>query len=471
MKIKNENLNFLKTEHNGLYNFLQSYKSNESGFFVNPSHITDVPHISFINPLNHNEKINLNSRINPVREMERILESELKFSENSVPVFAEFLGGYEQEIFFKLRNCSDFEKVIYIIFFPEIISLIIEKFDITFLKKFNTGFIYGKTTGEIQSRIRDFGLDSGKYKFIIPQNLSKLITSVKPEFSVISDFFSRLCIKKNYKDKFGNIIEENINKNKKHIKKNNGISNLKKNPVKSAGILIGAGPSADYYIENIKINRDKVMVIAVDAAIPIMKRTGIKPDFTVSVDPQKDCVKFFEGFDSSETALIFSPYTYHEIVEKYEGDKFHFISKHHPVLDGLKNGLDYDSGSELGGGASVSLYALDFLIGLGYSKIIFTGQDFGFTNDLMYSKYSCYFYSVLKSLNKFITFESRYCENLIKMNAVKFCGIYTLHNLKNYIFEFEKYIELNKNIRFYNMNKHGIKVNGSVNIESIGDVL
>ncbi|HPN30254.1 MAG TPA: DUF115 domain-containing protein [bacterium] len=468
-EIKINNNNYLRDRHKDFFDFLNTSKYGVSFFSIEGSKIGLVPNVYFSAPDNPAEKIYLNSRINPEKEMERIIGAELKKNCGLSPVFAEFLGGYETAAFGALKQSKNF-RAVYIVLFPELFKQIIEKFDISFLREYDISFIFGESIRQLQSSLFRLDFNREEYKIIVPQNLIKAIRMLKPEFEVLAEFFEGLSTKKNYKDKFKDLIEKNVEQNKKFINKNNGIIQLKKNPLKKIGALIGAGPSVDDYIEDIKKHKDILTIIAVDAALPIMEKKGIKPDFTISVDPQEHCLKFFQNGDYGETILIFSPYSFYKIIERYTGGKYYFISTNHPVLDELKNELDCDFNSELGGGASVSIYALDFLIRLGFEKIVFTGQDFGFTNGLTYSKHSYYYDSLYKKLNKYDSIETDYYRLIIEKSAIKSRGVYTLHNLKNYMFEFERYLEINKNIEFFNMNRNGLKVKDSKNINSVLEI-
>ena len=274
---------------------------------------------------------------------------------------------------------------------------------------------------------------------------------------------------KNLTGKFGDLFAENIKKNLKFINPQNGISKLKSvtDIENKTGVLIGAGPSAEHNINEIIQERNDLIIVAVDAAMPILHHTGLTPDFIITVDPQAECARFFD-FNEFSPALVFALYAAPEIIEKYRGEKIYFISENHPAIQKPGTNFKYDDSSILRGGSSVSVYALDFLIYLGLKQIIFIGQDFGFTHNLIYAKSSAYYKNVYASLNKFLTAETDFYNYIINKKAVKFRDIFTLNNLKNYLFEFEYYLK-NKDIKFYNLNSRGIEISGARSIISIGN--
>jgi len=461
-----KNIDYLKKNFPLFYQEIELSITDNDFFSVeNTAHI-NIPYISYIK---NSLQLRLNSKNNPVRELQRILEQENSLCKYDSFIFADFFGGYESELINQLLNKNT--NVCYIIFFPELFYKIIKNYDITFLQNYSVSFIFAKNIEFLQISLNNYLKKFPNSKFISRNNTAKVIKYEKPEFTVISEYIERNSISKNTLGKFEELYKKNIGENMKIIGNLNTINEIKKKYLEKPpkyGILIGAGPSADLYCRQIENFRYKSIVIAVDAAVPILAHNKITADFIITVDPQPECEKFFHS-DFSNSALIFSLYAQPSVIKKYNGKKYYFVSTMHPALAQFYDHLKFAKNAELAGGSSVSVYALDFLIYIGVNNIIFIGQDFGFTNNLIYAKTSDYYNNLYANMDKFSTLETNFYQYIIDKHAIKCDGIYTLHNLKNYMIEFEYYIS-KTGINFYNLNPKGISVRGSKTIGLFEDL-
>jgi hypothetical protein len=304
-----------------------------------------------------------------------------------------------------------------------------------------------------------------KCKLFIRPKFNELIKSFKPEFKIISDFFDRKNIDKNFKGKFYELIKNNVINNLKTINKNiSCFKNIYKSKNQSA-ILVGAGPSLDLRITEIKKYKNKLVICSVDAALPVLIKNDIAPDFVFNVDPQSECMDFFKNYKDLKTNFIYALYSNYKLVNKIQDNKYYFITDKHKILNELIDTAEYNKNCFLTGGSTVSMYALEFLCFTGIDNIGLIGQDFGFNNNLFYSKQTVYYDKLYMQINKFVTLETDFYFNLITNNFVEFNNVYTLNNLKNYLFEFEFFLKQNNQHNFYNLSYN--KILNSTDISSV----
>tara|TARA_B100001093_G_scaffold451579_1_gene459122 strand:+ start:628 stop:2163 length:1536 start_codon:yes stop_codon:yes gene_type:complete len=57
---------------------------------------------------------------------------------------------------------------------------------------------------------------------------------------------------------------------------------------RSVAVVVGAGPSLDYTLPLLRTGLVKPVIIAADSSLRALNKLGIKPDFVVSIDPNKD---------------------------------------------------------------------------------------------------------------------------------------------------------------------------------------
>jgi len=108
--------------------------------------------------------------------------------------------------------------------------------------------------------------------------------------------------------------------NKEAILNNPGIEDLKGAFRRRPALVVGAGPSLDSELENIKKHNDKFVVIAADAALKPLLKAGIRVDYITSIERLNAYQKpFFEGLGKIETELIAFPVIQPELFSIYPG--------------------------------------------------------------------------------------------------------------------------------------------------------
>lgn len=87
-------------------------------------------------------------------------------------------------------------------------------------------------------------------------------------------------------------------------------------------VIVGAGPSLKKNMHLLKKHRDKMIIISLDAALPVLvKKLGIYPDLVVMGDPTEKQKLNFEGIDTTKfytiTASVCSPAIFRVIDPKH----------------------------------------------------------------------------------------------------------------------------------------------------------
>lgn len=69
-------------------------------------------------------------------------------------------------------------------------------------------------------------------------------------------------------------------------------------------LIVGGGPSVDEQLEEIRSNREKLIVIAVGTIARKLIKEEIRPDVIVITDPQEGMHRQIEGLDTKNIPLI-----------------------------------------------------------------------------------------------------------------------------------------------------------------------
>lgn len=162
------------------------------------------------------------------------------------------------------------------------------------------------------------------------------------------------------------------------------LSDLEGRFVGQTALIIGAGPSLNENIEKIKANRDKFVIFAVNKVLRVLEANGIIPDFAVCLDVAgiDKTLSGLEDFCSKVNCI--SDLKSDSVILK-KGFKKHFVTftENDFVIKKLAKYNPFMKGYEFGGSATTM--ALVSAITLGFSKIVFSGLDLAFKDNVIYS--------------------------------------------------------------------------------------
>ncbi len=272
----------------------------------------------------------------------------------------------------------------------------------------NINFISGLEIGEVDqalSEIIDFSEIKGVQVIEHPQSMRIFPDYYAEMKSLIKNIINKKAGDRATIKAFGNLFLHNAVNNLLNFKNCQQISALSGRFRGRKAVIVSSAPSLEDNIEKLKMYQSEFYIIAVDSVLPVLKCSGIKPDFVVSIDPQARIGEHFLGHEDFEALHIFSIVSPPELVEKYGG----YISLNsHPVsqiIDDMYPGVNGSIDSATG---SVAGDAFMFALMAGFEFIAMTGFDFSFSENIIYARetayqkrYALYFNNRLKTAETF----------------------------------------------------------------------
>ena len=244
---------------------------------------------------------------------------------------------------------------------------------------------------------------------------------------------------------FGSLIEKSVNK-----------------PI----IVIGAGPSLDSSVEFIKENRDRLFVLAVDAAFSGLY-PEIRPDAVVLLESQYWIQKAFIGITDLDIPIIADLTSNPSLLVKLNGNKALFFTDY--------SAQDSAAGSfffvlkeknilplRLEAMGSVGLAALALAERLAFDglPIFHTGLDFSWGRGFSHSKLSYQvknLFSDISKIKSLYTGESLFPNKLSFEKGKDGSLVFTSPNLKNYGELYKKLFASKEN--FFDIGQSGLELN------------
>ena len=149
-------------------------------------------------------------------------------------------------------------------------------------------------------------------------------------------------------------------------------------------IVVGAGPSLDEAIPEIKRLADQAIIIVAFKALRSLSAAGIRPHFVVCLDP-KQKKRHLEGVDFSQVgAFVYEAASNDEMVASVKGcPTFPFVASDLPIE--ILRSLKLADVPIMGTAGSAVHGALHLSVLLGCSRVYLAGTDFGFPDNRLYA--------------------------------------------------------------------------------------
>ena len=150
-------------------------------------------------------------------------------------------------------------------------------------------------------------------------------------------------------------------------------------------IVIGAGPSLDRNIEELRQVRGRALLIAVDTALRPLLDAGIAPELVVSLDPTEANGRHLRNLrDPAATWLVAESSIEPRAFEQFAGRTFIFsVADHHPWPWLRSVGLGR---GRLRAWGSVLTAAFDLALQAGCDPIVFAGADLAYSQPRPYCR-------------------------------------------------------------------------------------
>lgn len=201
--------------------------------------------------------------------------------------------------------------------------------------------------------------------------------------AVMAAAADRARINANTLRRFGRLWVRNLIRNMHILEMAPGVSALDGRFAGLPAMLCAAGPSLDLVLPRIRELAQRVLVVAVDTAVPQLLDHGIEPDFAIIVDPQYWNTRHLDRRRLKRTVLISEGSAHPRIFRMLHNPSN--LSGYLPVylcssIFPLGSLLEERIGEKgkLGTGGSVSTTAWDFTRLVGANPIYCTGLDLGF---------------------------------------------------------------------------------------------
>lgn len=387
-----DNIKYLRKTDARLYDAIKTYELTKNGQSVYLE--TTKNQLKTIRFQNEKQSIYLHSKYDPIREAESIidkLEETEQIDANTHVVFYGLGLGYHIDSF-----CRRFPGTVFSIYEPSIEILS------HYLNEKNIDELPLKELLTIQC---DYSPDSINSLFIeFNKNASKrVVISILPSYQKL--------FKKEYEaflNAFRNFIRGrrlSLNVNLAYKKRwvYNSVENFKEvlnspNILMDNGdlfkgktaILVSAGPSLDFEIENLKRIKAEglAFIFSVGSSINTLLSNGIYPDAICTYDPSQKNQEVFKKANEMEITtvpMIFGSSLGYEVLQNYKGPKYHMITSQDEVSSYF---LKMEDGSEIkivSDAPTIAVVTLELLHKLGFDQIILVGQNLAYYNEKTYA--------------------------------------------------------------------------------------
>ena len=275
--------------------------------------------------------------------------------------------------------------------------------------------------------------------------LPELQAQIQNTLGIISADFS-------VQSHFGKLWQHNIMSNLKLLSKATRPADIK-NELNKTAVILGAGPTLEQKIPELKNKRGEYYIIATDTAFSILCNNDLSPDCIVSLDGQNASARHFihsKPADLRNTIFLFDLTANPAAVRKalLQKCKIIFFVSGHPLSTYINKRYQTGLLELFSGAGTVTISALDYAVKCGFSRILIYGADFAYVKGKSYARgtYLDSLYNTQSS--RLIPLEKQfdrllYRTPLIKLNP----GFFTTSVLEAYRISLEKYLE-EKNIGF-----------------------
>lgn len=217
-------------------------------------------------------------------------------------------------------------------------------------------------------------------------------------------------------------------------------------------IICAAGPTLESHLSWLSQlkTRDKLVIVAVDAALMPLMQAGITPDIVVSIDA--NAKKFFAKLTMDQLrdiALVYFPTIDNELIKSWQGKRYVSYSTgelYDDINSQVPKGRLYSAGS-------VIHPAIDLVVKMGAKTVYLLGADFSFPGN----KSHTYWQNEVtgKGAHLGVTNTPHWVLNSLNERVP------TLLNFRGYLRDLEQYIALHPEVIFYNGSEKGAKILGT----------
>lgn len=200
-------------------------------------------------------------------------------------------------------------------------------------------------------------------------------------------------------------------------------------------VVTAAGPSLDKNINNLKLYRDALFILATDTSLPVLQKHKIIPNAVITIDAQEYSLQHYHCLPK-ETAIFMDLCSSHNIALNAlkNNNPLFFIQNGHPLIQyfSLNYQKEFFPKIDCGNG-TVTIAALSLAHYLQFEDITLLGADFSFPFNKAYANGTYFENNFIISQSRFNSFELNQTtiylgkETLIEENSIPTTAL-----LKNY---------------------------------------
>ncbi|MBC3888234.1 DUF115 domain-containing protein [Acetobacterium paludosum] len=156
-------------------------------------------------------------------------------------------------------------------------------------------------------------------------------------------------------------------------------------------ILVSAGPSLDYEIENLRKIKEAglAFIFSVGSAINTLIYHDIYPDAMCTYDPTELNQMVFKKVNEMKITsipMVFGSSVGFEVLQQYQGPKFHMITSQDTISDYFLNEKDGRKIEKVHDAPTIAIVTLEMLYKLGFSTIVLVGQNLAYKDEKDYAE-------------------------------------------------------------------------------------
>ena len=224
-------------------------------------------------------------------------------------------------------------------------------------------------------------------------------------------------------------------------------------------LIAGAGPSLEDNIANIKANREKFVVFAVNKNVQYLLKNDIKPDFVVCLDAMNmDRTLGSLENNFAEMNAIVDLRTDNAIMKKGFAKIFFNFSETDFLMKKLSEKNNFIKFNETGGSAAT--FALTAAIKMGFSKIVLAGIDLAFKDNIIYA-----YGETMQRVSQEQIIVDNTRKNLVQVKSVTGGMVYTREDYQAFIHHFAHIIKEANYTEVYNISSFGAYIEGAKNVK------
>ncbi len=408
----------------------------------------------------------IHSKYNPIDEAEKLISGVNRQIENSDMVIFWGMGlGYHIDVFIKFYSDKD-----YIIIEPQhnVFKAIVSRkgLENTVTDRLKATIFLDSTDNVDELIERNIGSSISPMFIILPSYEKSFQDQYKKFYSDYGHYMQDYSLKSRTRKAFQKIWTKNVMQNFSEIISTTDIFNLERSAFRNKpAIIVSAGPSLDYEIENLKIIKKNGLayIFSAGSAISTLVENNVFPDAAWSIDPGETNFEVFKKVkDNSiiDIPLVFATTVGYNTAQMYQGSKLHFITNKDTISSCLIRYSDNKELTTVEDASSVAVVILEVLIKLEFNPIIFVGQNLAFENNQYYS--DGVDYGMFGEVGSGIKYD---LDNTFKVKAAEGGYVNTTASLNNFRLDFEEVINKHKNVEIINTTKSGAEILGTYFIQ------